>query len=265
MTHGVLPSRRDVGGHAVMSAITESEYRPPRRARAPHLARSSAEIPTPAASTTTVARDIPAIAPREAPRAPAPCALGSDPHWNPIHRDRFPRGEIGRVLRDAFGDYDRQRPGVPFEREAGARLMAHFAALTVGFYRAVLARGLPEHEARRRTAELTWLVYKKMAEVPWAIARIMERKPYGRLKRATDLFRRFPFRAPSYDMVDFPAGCDVVAFDVRRCPVAEYFRAQGLSQLCVDAWCNLDVPLGSRRGGELMLPKVSIASGRSLQ
>jgi ubiquinone biosynthesis protein len=51
--------------------------------------------------------------------------------------------------------------------------------------------------------------------------------------------------------VDVPGGEDVVAFDVRRCPVAEYFRAQGLSQVCVDAWCNLDLPLARKWGARL--------------
>jgi ubiquinone biosynthesis protein len=52
-------------------------------------------------------------------------------------------------------------------------------------------------------------------------------------------------------MVDVPAESNVVAFDVRRCPVAEYLSAQGLSELCVEAWCNLDVPLASKWGARL--------------
>ena len=148
---------------------------------------------------------------------------------------RFSRPDIQRILDDAFKDYDRQRPRLPKAKEVGPRLMVHFAALTAGFYRTLLARKVPDEDARRLTAEATWLLYEKMAAVPWALARLTKRTPYARLRRATELFRRFPFRAPSYDMVDVPADADVVAFDVRRCPVAEYFRAQGLSQVCVDA------------------------------
>jgi hypothetical protein len=117
--------------------------------------------------------------------------------------------------------------------------------------RALLERGLAEAEARRRTADVPWSVYEKMAAIPWALAQLLERRPYGRLKKATDLFRRFPFRAPSYDIVDVPAERDVGAFDVRRCPVAEYLRAHGLSELCVDAWCNLDIPLAHKWGARL--------------
>ena len=165
--------------------------------------------------------------------------------------DRFAPAEIRSVLADAFDDYDRHRPALPREPQIGPRWMVHLAALTAGFHRALLGRELDAAEARRRTAEVTWLVYQKLARIPWALARAMKRTPYERLKRATDLFRRFPFRAPSYDMVDVPAERGVVAFDVRRCPVADYLRTQGLSELCVDAWCSLDVPLAREWGARL--------------
>jgi ubiquinone biosynthesis protein len=42
-----------------------------------------------------------------------------------------------------------------------------------------------------------------------------------------------------------------VAFDVRRCPVAEHFRAEGLSQLCVESWCNLDYAVAEKWGARL--------------
>jgi ubiquinone biosynthesis protein len=166
-------------------------------------------------------------------------------------RSRFSSPDIHGVLDEAFDDYERQRSQLPKEKELGARLMVHFAALTAGFYRALFGRGVPDEEARRLTAEATWLVYDKMAAVPWVLARVAKRTPYDRLRLATELFRRFPFRAPSYDMVDVAAAANVVAFDVRRCPVAEYFEAQGLSQVCVDAWCSLDVPLAKKWGARL--------------
>jgi len=166
-------------------------------------------------------------------------------------RSRFLSPEIHGVLDDTFDNYERQRSRLPKEKVLGARLMVHFAALTAGFYRVLVARGVPDDEARRLTAEVTWHVYDKMAAVPWALARVTKRTPYDRLRRATGLFRRFPFGPPSYDMIDVDATANVVAFDVRRCPVAEYFRARGLKQVCVDAWCNLDVPLAKKWGARL--------------
>jgi hypothetical protein len=166
-------------------------------------------------------------------------------------RARFSRREARRLLRDALRDYDHQRSSILREREAGTRFMVHFAALTLGLYRALLARGVGEAEARRWTSEVTWLAYEKMAVIPWALAASTTRNPLRRFKRATNLFRRFPFRAPTYDIVDVPSEEDVVAFDVRRCAVAEFFQARGFASLCVDSWCNLDPPLARKWGARL--------------
>ena len=164
---------------------------------------------------------------------------------------RFSREEVASILDDAFTDYAGQRRKLPRERQLGPRWMVRFAALTAGLYRALLRRRIVDAEARRLTADVTWRVYEKMAALPWVIARRTAKTPYDRLRLATSLFRRFPFRAPGYDMVDVPAEIDVVAFDVLRCPVAEYFRSEGLSELCVDAWCNLDIPLAKQWGARL--------------
>jgi len=51
-----------------------------------------------------------------------------------------------------------------------------------------------------------------------------------------------------------------VAFDVYRCPVSEYFAGKGLSELCVNAFCNLDYPLADKWGVELIRP-LTLAAG----
>lgn len=164
---------------------------------------------------------------------------------------RFDPCEIQAILDDAFNDYDTQAPDLPREASAGGRLMVHVAALTMGFYRALLARRVPESEARSLTAGVTWRAYDKMATIPTVFSTIGASSARDRVKRATDLFRRFPFSSPSYDMVDVDAADDVVAFDVRRCPAAAYFRAHGLGELCLASWCNLDFPLATRWGAGL--------------
>lgn len=166
-------------------------------------------------------------------------------------RDRLADDEIRLVVQDAFADYERSRATLPSESQVGPRLMVHLAALTAGFYRALIARGLAPAEARGRTGRVTAAVYDKMGEVPWALSRLRGREPRARLEAATNLFRRFPFSSPGYEMVDVPAADDVVAFDVLRCPVAEYLRAEGLGELCVETWCNLDFSLAEHWGSHL--------------
>ncbi len=173
---------------------------------------------------------------------------------------RFNRGAIRAILDDTFADYEARRSELPREASAGGRLMVHLAALTIGLYRSLLGRGLARSEARSLTAGVTWRAYAKIAAVPTALSRVGARSTTDRVKRATDLFRYFPFSAPSYDMVDVASGADVVAFDVRRCPVAEYFLAEGLGELCVESWCNLDFPLAEMWGARLER-RTTIAAG----
>ena len=165
--------------------------------------------------------------------------------------ERFDRSTIRAILKDAFEEYDAQRPSLPREESLGGRLMVRLSALTIGLYRALLRHDLTREEARSLTARATARVYGQMATVPTALSAAGAKSAHERVKRATDQFRRFPFSAPSYDMVDVDAGDGTVAFDVRRCPAAEYFRSQGLSDLCVASWCNLDFSLAERWGARL--------------
>ena len=165
--------------------------------------------------------------------------------------DRFDRAVIREILADVFARYDALRPDLPDEPSAGGRLMVNLAALTVGLYQALLGREVPEDEARALTAAVTGAAYETLAAVPTVLSTLGVRTAHQRVRRATALFRRFPFSAPSYVMEDVSAGDDVVAFDVRRCPVADYLRAQGLAELCARAWCDLDYPLAERWGAHL--------------
>lgn len=159
--------------------------------------------------------------------------------------------EVEALLNEAFGRYEAERVTLPPQRSTGGWLMLHLAALTAALYHAIVGRGRPEEEARRLTARVTWAAYEKMAVAPGMLGSVGTKDPLVRIQRATDLFRHFPFSAPSYDMRDVDAGPEVVAFDVQRCPVAEYFRARGLSELCVESWCDLDFPLAQKWGGSL--------------
>jgi tetratricopeptide (TPR) repeat protein len=94
--------------------------------------------------------------------------------------------------------------------------------------------------------------------IPRIISRVLTRDAVKRIRICTNLFRR-PFNPPGYLMEDLPAD-DMVAFNVRRRPTAEYFRSLGLGELCVDAWCNQDYALARMWGGELERSK-TIAAG----
>ena len=56
----------------------------------------------------------------------------------------------------------------------------------------------------------------------------------------------FPFNAPGYVIETVPTESGT-AFDVVRCPVADYFRKQGAVDLCTASWCNLDYALAEMK------------------
>ncbi|NOY09467.1 MAG: L-2-amino-thiazoline-4-carboxylic acid hydrolase, partial [Spirochaetes bacterium] len=56
---------------------------------------------------------------------------------------------------------------------------------------------------------------------------------------------------------------NVVAFNVYKCPAAEFFKEHKLSELCVKSWCNLDYPLAEKWKVKLERTK-TIAKGNEL-
>jgi L-2-amino-thiazoline-4-carboxylic acid hydrolase-like protein len=94
---------------------------------------------------------------------------------------------------------------------------------------------------------LSWRVYRQWARVALAIARLT---PHSRTAlgfaridgRTGSISLRFPFNAPGYLIETVHIDGDI-AFDVVRCPVANYFREQRAADLCIASWCNLDYAL----------------------
>ncbi len=64
-------------------------------------------------------------------------------------------------------------------------------------------------------------------------------------------------------MKDVASTAGVVGFDCLKCPVAEYFKTQELSELCVRTWCALDFPLATDVWHAKLERSGSIAGGQS--
>jgi len=166
---------------------------------------------------------------------------------------RFSRAEAARILEGAWHRVDELAPSIPsLPREAtfGARMNVEFARLTNAFYQELMAVGIEKDQAIRLTADVIWTIYQKWGGLPRLLSIVLAREPLERLRICTVLFRRFPFNPPAYVMEDLPDK-DSVAFNVRRCPVAEYFRSQKLPEVCVGTWCNQDYALAELWGGRL--------------
>ncbi len=142
----------------------------------------------------------------------------------------------------------------------GPALVLRLAACTSALHDALLEHGATHEGAIQIAAEVGWAVYRQMGRIPWLLSGLISRNPAKRLSISTQIFRRFPFGPSAYGWETKPSPAGVVAFNCVRCPVAEYFAAGKLSDLCVATFCALDFPLAHDWGAELQRNS-SIAAG----
>ena len=145
----------------------------------------------------------------------------------------------------------RERPSLPPQPGWGGVLMVRLASLTRCFHEALLESGVTPEQAAERTTAATRAAYRVMSRVPGLLSKLAGPDPTRRVRAATNVFRRFPFGPPSYVMGDVDDGERTVAFDVLRCPVADYFDAAGLNDLCARSFCGLDYELAAEWGATL--------------
>ncbi|CAN5805889.1 hypothetical protein BH11GEM2_BH11GEM2_38630 [soil metagenome] len=167
---------------------------------------------------------------------------------------------VGELLKEVWDRYYEIEPSIAIEPNLGAVFTTHLAGATLAMHQILLQHGIPAAEAYRLIYDIGWRLYEQMGEPPLLVASAFTRDPRKRLKLATDLFRTFPFGAPSYEWRDVPSDDGAIAFDCTKCPVAEFFGHHNASELCVQTFCRLDFPLAEKWGGELRRSG-TIASG----
>ncbi len=160
-------------------------------------------------------------------------------------------GSVAEIMKQSWDRYYELEPSVAIQPTLGAVFTTHAAALILAMHETLLRHGIAATESHRLIYAIGWSVYRQMAEPPLLIASAFTRDPRKRLKLATDLFRSFPFGAPSYGWRDVSSSDGAIAFDCVKCPVAEFFASQDASELCVQTFCRLDFPLAETWGGHL--------------
>lgn len=165
-------------------------------------------------------------------------------------KGRFGHEDVRRLLEQAWRQFDQYAPSLPRERTMGGRMNMTLACVSISFFRSLLAAGTEREYAIELFADLAWKVYEKWGVLPRLLARLVTRDPVKRLRICVNLFLLFPFNAPSYIFDRLPSA-DRISIDMRRCPVAEYFRRNQAADLCVGSWCNLDYALVEMWGGRL--------------
>ena len=183
-----------------------------------------------------------------------------EPHAQAVLKATSLSETIDEILKEAWQRYYELEPSVAIQPTLGAVFTTHLAAATLALHETLLRHGMSPAESHRSIYDIGWRIYVQMGETPLLIASAVTRDPHKRLKLATDLFRTFPFGAPSYQWRDVMSADGSVAFDCTKCPVAEFFGQHDASDLCVQTFRRLDFPLAEKWGGKLKR-NGTIASG----
>jgi ubiquinone biosynthesis protein len=108
-------------------------------------------------------------------------------------------GSVSEIMKRLWVRYYELEPSVAVQPTLGAVFTTHAAALILAMHETLLQSGIPATDSYQLIYDIGWRIYRQMAEPPLLIASAFTRDPRKRLKLATDLFRSFPFGAPSYE------------------------------------------------------------------
>ena len=176
-----------------------------------------------------------------------------------LDKGRFTRAEVDYIMEQVWQGYDQLAPAIPREPKLGNRMNMLLACVTLSCFQALTSAGIERDYAIEMIGDVAWKVYEKWGRLTIFVARLLSRHPRERMRMSVNMFLRFPFTPPGYVFERLDSS-DGVAFNMLRCPISEYFRAQGASDLCVGSWCNLDFSLAEMWGGWLER-KETLAAG----
>jgi hypothetical protein len=164
------------------------------------------------------------------------------------------------LLKAAWLRYSKDVGKLPREPTVGSRL----ACFTMSFFNALLAINTEREYAIELVADAAWRVYRLWSTIALGLASLTPGKTTSiafavgsRGDHQGKVSLRFPFNAPGY-LIEPVAAHNGTAFDVVRCPIADYFRGHGAVDLCSASWCNLDYALAELTHDKLVRTKTLV-------
>jgi hypothetical protein len=178
-------------------------------------------------------------------------------------RGRFTREDVDGLLKKAWIDYATRTRKRPAEPTVGSRMNVRLACFTMSFFEALLAVGTDRTYAIDLVADAAWKVYRLWSAIALGLARLRPGKTTSLAFAISEggprpnLSLSFPFNAPGY-VIEAVAAARGTAFDVVRCPIADFFRGEGAVDLCTASWCNLDYALAEMTHEKLVRSKTLV-------
>lgn len=181
-----------------------------------------------------------------------------------ILSDKLPENTIQKIPEDIWSAYEKRSGDLENKETLGATIMVRLSLLTLLFYERLIAENIEKQKAIEITSELTWVLYEKLTYQFWIFTRLFSKIPIERVKKAVNFsIKYFPYNSPGYEMELLKTKDDEVAFNVYKCPAAEFFKKRQLSELCSKSWCDLDYSLAEKWNVKLERDK-TIAKGDEL-
>lgn len=140
----------------------------------------------------------------------------------------------------------------------GVNLFLRYMEWDNALYRAMREHGVTQQQASQLIEEINWEVFGAGTMASFTLSRLRSKKLQTRIQWILDLMFFVLFTKP-FRKQDVPAE-NGIAFDVVSCPVADYFRQQGIPELTRYAACNLDHRM-AREWGVKLARTQTIAEG----
>jgi len=168
----------------------------------------------------------------------------------------FPDTSV-QVWRSTRTWQSRLAPNRP-RHSASVNLMMRYMEWSCALYRAVQEHGMSQAEAGALVETIMLDAYQPVPAALFKLSRLRSAKRETRVKWLLGMLTRYFFSSPfRHRHIPSEAG---VAFDVVLCPLADYFKDQGVPELTQHAACNLDY-CAARAWGVDLVRSQTIADG----
>ncbi|MBE2270176.1 MAG: L-2-amino-thiazoline-4-carboxylic acid hydrolase [Anaerolinea sp.] len=178
-------------------------------------------------------------------------------------KGRFTTAEINRILNQTWKDFGLLLPNLPREPTLGSRISLKLAALTLTFFRNLTTSGIEARYALELVSDVCWRIFQQWGHVVKRVYRLFGIDIVGLYSQHAQLDGSwtlgFPFNPPGF-LARYTPVEGGVGFNVVRCPIAEFMRSQGASDLAVGTWCMLDYSFLEMQGLRLERSK-TLAKG----
>lgn len=174
--------------------------------------------------------------------------VGRNRDQSDMSRGRFTKQETADILEQSWNKFDELATSAPEVPSPGAYHNVLLGCLTLVAVEALSAHGIDRHYAIELFGDVAYDIYSRWGAVARLISRSASRDPAQRMRVACQLFLTFPFDKPGYKY-ETRRMEDGLAFDITRCPIAEYLREHNAADIGLRTWCHQDWALAEYWGG----------------